>query len=118
MTTPTPPALDCPTHTPDRPHSAPQPVDTVAVGEPKGAARKGVVSALRSDPHRDDGRRPVAWLHITAPRGAIPTATSTCACGRDRSAIGKPRVLALIDDHTAHRNTCPLRSSQEGRAAA
>ncbi|MFJ4568275.1 hypothetical protein ACIP4U_32310 [Streptomyces caelestis] len=88
------------------------------MGEPKGAARKGVRTACSSDPHGDDGRRPVAWLHIVAPRGTVPTATSRCACGRDRSAVGKPRVLALIDDHAAHRDACPLRNSQEGRAAA
>lgn len=104
--------------TPRRPYAAPQPVDTTAVGEPKGAARKGVRTAVGSDPQTGDGRYPVAWLHIVAPRGATPTATSKCACGRDRSAVGHGKVLALIDDHTAHRDTCPLRSSQEGRAAA
>ncbi|MER8221276.1 hypothetical protein ABTZ58_11920 [Streptomyces sp. NPDC094143] len=88
------------------------------VGEPKGAARQGVRTACSPDPHGYDGRRPIAWLHIVAPRGATPTATSRCACGRDRSAIGTARVLALIDDHTAHRTACPLRHPQEGRAAA
>ncbi|MGW0375575.1 hypothetical protein ACWDZW_43385, partial [Streptomyces coeruleorubidus] len=61
MTAPTPPALDCPTNTPTGPNAAPQPVDTAAVGEPKGAARKGVPTG--SDPHGGDGRRPIAWLH-------------------------------------------------------
>ncbi|OOQ50851.1 hypothetical protein AFM16_16455 [Streptomyces antibioticus] len=88
------------------------------MGEPTGAARKGVVSALRPDPQTGDGRYPVAWLHIAAPRGATPTATSTCACGRNRSAVGRTRVPALIADHTAHRDTCPLRNSEEGREAA
>uniref|UniRef100_UPI003FA68AE1 hypothetical protein n=1 Tax=Streptomyces sp. IBSBF 3352 TaxID=2903523 RepID=UPI003FA68AE1 len=111
-------ALDCPTNTPTDPHAAAPAVDAAAVGEPKGVARQGVRSACGSDPHGDDGRRPVAWLHILAPRGAVPTVTSRCACGRDRSAVGKPRVLALIDEHTAHRTVCPLRASQEGRAAA
>ncbi|MBT2383014.1 hypothetical protein J7E86_05295 [Streptomyces sp. ISL-11] len=60
----------------------------------------------------------MAWLHIRAPHGATPTATSTCACGRDRSAVGRTKVLALIADHTAHRDTCPLRNPQEGRNAA
>ncbi|MEV6124309.1 hypothetical protein AB0M23_28015 [Streptomyces sp. NPDC052077] len=69
-------------------------------------------------PQHRDGRYPVAWLHISAPRGAVPTATSRCECGHDRSAIGRTRVLALITDHTRHRDTCPLRSRQEGRAAA
>ncbi|MGW0756339.1 hypothetical protein ACWD1Y_07600 [Streptomyces sp. NPDC002814] len=88
------------------------------VGEPTGAARKGVPIAVRPNPQTGDGRYPVAWLHIVAPRGAVPTATSWCACGRDRSAVGRARVLALIDDHTAHRDTCTFRNPQEGRAAA
>ncbi|MGW6748652.1 hypothetical protein [Streptomyces sp. NPDC055006] len=88
-----------------------------AVGEPKGVA-EGVPIAVRPDPLRGDGRYPVAWLHIVAPKGAIPTATSKCECGRDRSAIGRARVLDLIDDHTFHRTACPLRTPEEGRAAA
>ncbi|NUP43061.1 MAG: hypothetical protein HOY76_40100 [Streptomyces sp.] len=60
----------------------------------------------------------MALLHIRAPYGATPTATSKCLCGRDRSAIGRPKVLALITDHTAHRDVCPLRTTQEGRNAA
>ncbi|MBQ1118648.1 hypothetical protein KBY19_00375 [Streptomyces sp. B15] len=60
----------------------------------------------------------MAWLHITAPGGATPTATSVCACGRNRSAVGKPKVLALVEDHTAHRTTCHLLTRTEGRAAA
>ncbi|MFD8629182.1 hypothetical protein ACFV4E_35920 [Streptomyces hygroscopicus] len=60
----------------------------------------------------------MAWLHICAPRGTTPIATSKCLCGRDRSAAGRRKVLALIADHEAHKDTCPLRSSQEGRTAA
>ncbi|MGN9819619.1 hypothetical protein ACTMUQ_30260 [Streptomyces sp. SD11] len=88
-----------------------------AVGAPKGVA-EGVPTALRPDPQTGDGRYPVAWLRITAPRGTTPTATSMCLCGRDRSAIGRARVLALITDHEAHRDLCPLRTPQEERAAA
>ncbi|MDX3576712.1 hypothetical protein [Streptomyces sp. FL07-04A] len=87
------------------------------MGEPKGIA-EGVPPAVRPDPSRGDGRYPVAWLHICAPRGTVPTATSKCLCGRDRNAVGHARVLALITDHEAHRDTCPLRTPQEGRAAA
>ncbi|MEU0020526.1 hypothetical protein ABZ173_22945 [Streptomyces rochei] len=60
----------------------------------------------------------MAWLHICAPKGTTPTATSRCECGRDRSAVGHKRVLALITDHEAHRTACPLRTHQEGRGAA
>ncbi|WP_254389382.1 hypothetical protein [Streptomyces sp. AC550_RSS872] len=89
-----------------------------AVGDPKGVA-EGVRTALGTDPHGDDGRRPIAWLHISAPgRGVTPTAVSKCLCGRDRRAFGNKRVLALIADHTAHRENCPLRTPQEGRYAA
>ncbi|KDN77859.1 hypothetical protein DF19_02440 [Streptomyces olindensis] len=104
--------------TPSGPRAAVQAASAPAVGEPKGAARKGVPFALHPDPRQADDRCPVAWLHISAPRGAVPTATSTCRCGRDRSAVGRRKVLALIDDHTAHRDACPLRSNQEGRQAA
>lgn len=104
--------------TPTGPRAAAQAALGPAVDEPKGAAREGVPSALRADPHQGDGRYPVAWLRIRAPRGAVPTAISTCLCGRDRSAVGHTKVLALIEDHTAHRDACPLRINQEGRQAA
>lgn len=118
MSTSARPPLKSITPTASWPHAAPQPVDTTAVGGPKVAARKGVRSAVGSDPRRGDGRYPVAWLHIRAPRGAIPTATSKCLCGWDRSAVGRDRVLALIADHTDHRDACPLCNPQEGSAAA
>ncbi|MFD6291873.1 hypothetical protein [Streptomyces sp. NPDC060205] len=117
MSTPPRPLLKSITTTPTGPQDAPHPVDTTAAGEPKGVA-EGVPTAVLPDPQAGDGRYPVAWLRITAPRGATPTATSTCLCGRDRSAIGRARVLALIADHEAHRDLCPLRTPQEERAAA
>ncbi|MFC9844334.1 hypothetical protein ACFWFF_24725 [Streptomyces sp. NPDC060223] len=117
MSTPSPTPLKSLPSTPSDPGAATQAALGPAVGEPKGGA-EGVISAHRLDPPQGDGRYPVAWLHIAAPRGAVPTATSKCLCGRDRSAVGKARVLALIDDHTAHRDECPLRTTQEGRAAA
>ncbi|MEU9537484.1 hypothetical protein [Streptomyces mirabilis] len=117
MTAPSHPPLKSITTTPAGPHAAPQPVDTTAAGEPKGVA-EGVPIAVRPDPQQGCGRYPVAWLHICAPRGAVPTATSKCLCGRDRSAVGKARVLALIADHEAHRDECPLRTPQKRRTAA
>jgi hypothetical protein len=101
------------------PVAATPPAPPAAGGDPKGAARQGVRSALRSNPRRGDGRYPIAWLRITAPgRGVVPTAHSWCACGHDRSAVGHRRVLALIDAHTAHRENCPLRHRTESRPAA
>ncbi|UQX01011.1 hypothetical protein [Streptomyces sp. RerS4] len=97
---------------------AAEPTPTVdGSGAPKVVA-EGVPSAVRPDPHGDDGRRPVAWLHITAPgRGTTPTARSWCACGRDLFAAGQARALALIADHDRHRKTCPHVAPQEGKAA-
>ncbi|MCX5605380.1 hypothetical protein OOK29_45415 [Streptomyces phaeochromogenes] len=117
MSTPTRPSLKSLPATPSDLRAAAQAVPGPVVGEPKGVAA-GVRTALRPDPRSNDGRYPVAWLHISAPRGAVPTATSKCLCGRDRSAVGRTKVLALITDHTAHRDACPLRTTQEGRAAA
>ena len=119
MTSPRPrPAGKSTTPTPDQPRTAEPTEPATGHSAPKDAARKGVPSALLPDPQRGDGRYPIAWLTICAPHGATPTATSKCLCGRDRSAIGHPRVLALITDHGEHRNACPLRTTQEGRAAA
>jgi len=118
MTTEPRPRLEGQPHPATGPHAAELSSTGPVVGEPKGAARQGVITALRPDARRGDGRYPVAWLHIRAPKGATPTATSKCDCGRDRSAVGHKRVLALIADHEAHRTACPLRTPQEGRAAA
>ncbi|MET8249351.1 hypothetical protein ABZV31_36275 [Streptomyces sp. NPDC005202] len=117
------PKPKCPPNTAERPDpatSAERPAEECGQGK---AARQGVLSALPPDqysssPTDGDGRFPVAWLHIRAPRGATPTATSKCLCGRDRSAIGHRKVLTLIADHETHRDQCPLRTTQEGRNAA
>jgi hypothetical protein len=92
---------------------------------PESVARQGVLSALPAQqqptsPAGDDGRRPVAWLHVVAPPDwrATPTAHSWCACGRDRFVVGRRKALALVEDHNAHRATCPLLTRTEGRAAA
>lgn len=115
----TPPRSPLKSHpgTPGRPRAAALVAVPAGVGAPKVVA-EGVPSAVRPDPQQGDGRFVVAWLHIVAPQGAIPTATSKCACGWDRSAIGRQKVLDLIEDHTTHRDVCPLRTSQEGRQAA
>ncbi|MFJ9542377.1 hypothetical protein ACIRPX_34665 [Streptomyces sp. NPDC101225] len=118
MNTPPRPPLKSITPAPTHPRTAEPATPRPAVGEPKGAAHKGVRTALGSDPQTGDGRYPVAWLTINTPRGATPTATSRCECGWNRSAVGHKPVLALIADHTAHRHTCPLRNPQEGRDAA
>jgi hypothetical protein len=117
MTSPESPRLKSPTPPPtgtDPAEPAPGPTGRSA---PKVAARQGVLSAVRPDPHVVDGREPVSWLHVVAPKGAVPTATSWCRCGRDRSAVGRTRVLALIEEHTAHSECCPLRATERTDAA-
>ncbi|MFE4607878.1 hypothetical protein ACFRK5_05905 [Streptomyces niveus] len=91
-----------------------------AVGAPMGVA-EGVPTAVLPDPQVGDGRHVTGWLTIRVPRKGTPTASSWCACGRDLFVSGFVKVLALSEDHTAHRDACPLRTSDtasEGRAAA
>ncbi|MEU8787870.1 hypothetical protein [Streptomyces sp. NPDC048643] len=95
-------------------------MDTTTVGAPKDAA-EGVPNAGRPDPSKDDGRRPVAWLHIVAPPSwsVTPSARSWCTCGYERHAIGRAAVLQLVAAHDEHRTACTLlNSTSEGRAAA
>ncbi|MFD7166611.1 hypothetical protein [Streptomyces violascens] len=90
----------------------------VGGGAAKDGARRASVSACPPGTAYDDGRRIVALLHIVAPRGTTPTARSRCSCGRDRTAIGRARVLALINDHATHATQCPLLTALEGRNTA
>ncbi|MCX5340515.1 hypothetical protein [Streptomyces atratus] len=92
-------------------HAEPAPASSRG-GAAKDVA-EGVPSSVRSDPQAGDGRYPIAWLTITAPRGATPTATSVCDCGRNLFAAGHRKALALIEDHARHRDLCPLRTTEE-----
>jgi hypothetical protein len=95
------------------------------VGEPKGAARKGVVAVLRSNrtparPSADPtpaapGIRifapPVYRHHYDGARwstrpGALPTAAYACPCGQTGTATGPDAVAALISEYDAHRSAC------------
>ncbi|MFE7435986.1 hypothetical protein ACFU78_23640 [Streptomyces tendae] len=109
------------------------------MGEPKSAARKGVVTALfpnRStvrpgvDPTPDaPGIRvfapPVYRHHYDGARwstrpGALPTAAYACRCGQTGTATGLAAVAALVTEYDAHRSACtgaPVPSC-EGRHAA
>ncbi|MCX4805071.1 hypothetical protein OG594_26270 [Streptomyces sp. NBC_01214] len=93
------------------PHTSPAvPAPAPDGGSALKVVAEGVPSSVRPDPHADDGRRPVAWLHIVAPPsyGASPSVRSWCSCGRDIFAAGRARALALIADHEQHRTLCPL----------
>ncbi|MFE9298924.1 hypothetical protein [Streptomyces niveus] len=118
MTAPANPAIKSVTATTDHPPVAELRSVPPAVGGSKGVA-VGVPTAVLTDRQIGDGRHVTGWLTIRVPRKGTPTATSWCACGRDLFASGHAKVLALTEDHTAHRDACPLRSTtSEGRAAA
>jgi hypothetical protein len=134
-----PPPTKSPTTTSDRPHAAPHPVEAAGVGEPTGAARQGVVTALRSnrslarpgaDPTPDAPgigifAPPVYRHHYDGARwssrpGALPTAAYACRCGETGTATGPEKVAALVAEYDAHRSTCTgaPAATPEGRAAA
>ncbi|MEU3981433.1 hypothetical protein AB0F77_15195 [Streptomyces sp. NPDC026672] len=103
------------TPTSSGPSAAPQPVDTPAVGEPTGAARKGVVTALRPDPHTVtiSGIMPGLQVRFTHP----PVADWLCRCGHHERAVGRAAVIELTT--RVHVGTCPHTTpTQEGRTAA
>ncbi|MFJ1864093.1 hypothetical protein ACIOD1_05630 [Streptomyces sp. NPDC088097] len=104
--------------------TGPRPAEHAPTPDERGAPKvvaEGVRSSVRPGPRGDDGRRPVAWLHITAPgRGVTPSVRSWCVCGRDLFAAGQARALALIADHEQHRTACArinTNVNQEGKAA-
>ncbi|MFD5815159.1 hypothetical protein [Streptomyces sp. NPDC127038] len=141
--------------TPDSPHleGQPQPVNhpnparaaapRPAVGEPKGAARKGVPSAVRSEKFRSNQARhstpdptpdepgiriyapPVYRHHYDGARwwkqpGDTPNAAYACACGQTGTATGAADVAALAAEYAAHKPACTGKpvTLPEGRAAA
>ncbi|MFC9623417.1 hypothetical protein ACFTXM_26625 [Streptomyces sp. NPDC056930] len=106
------PHLKCLPSTPTGPGLAERAPARSKGGAPKDVA-EGVPSSVHSDQQTGDGRYPIAWLTISAPRGAVPTATSVCECGRNLFAAGHRKALALIDDHNRHRTRCPLRTTEE-----
>ncbi len=112
--------------------AAPAPLRPV-VGEPEGAARKGVLSALPRSNRFPDAVRPDAdptperpGLRIYAPPvyrhhydgarwskrpGDTPTAAYACTCGHTGKARGADAVAALVAEYAAHKHFC-----QEGSA--
>ncbi|CAL9469669.1 hypothetical protein SUDANB70_02816 [Streptomyces sp. enrichment culture] len=77
-----------------------------AVGEPKGVARKGVPSALRSDPHAVTvtGIMPGFQVRTTG----VPMADWLCSCGHHERARGAAAVLELTE--RVRVGVCPHRS--------
>ncbi|MGW0600656.1 hypothetical protein ACWD11_26505 [Streptomyces sp. NPDC002776] len=109
------------------------------MGEPKGAARQGVVTVLRSNrPQVRPGADPTPdapGIRIFAPptyrhhydgarwstrSGALPTAAYACVCGQTGTATGPENVAVLVSEYDAHRSACTgaPAAPTEGRAAA
>lgn len=86
-------------------------------GGPRGLAdptpeRPGIrIHAAPVYRHHYDGAR---WSHRYAD---TPTAAYACRCGQTRAATGQSAVAALVTEYDHHRDICPLRTSQEGKAA-
>ncbi|KOG31654.1 hypothetical protein AQJ84_17670 [Streptomyces resistomycificus] len=111
-------------------------MDTKAVGAPKGAARKGVVTALRSNRHTVTDPTPDRpGIRISAPPvyrhhydgarwskryGSTPTAAYACPCGETGTATGPEDVASLVADYDAHKSACTgtPAAPAEGRTAA
>ncbi|MCM1975335.1 hypothetical protein [Streptomyces sp. G1] len=94
----------------------------------KGAARKGVVTALRSNRFAARDTHPSAdptpdrpGIRIYAPpvyrhhydgarwslrRGDTPTAAYACPCGHTATATGQQAVADLVTDYAAHKHFC------------
>ncbi|MFF9406125.1 hypothetical protein ACF1B0_11410 [Streptomyces anandii] len=128
MTALTTPRLEGQPPPPTGPHPAEPAPPPAAVGEPKGAARKGVVTALSRSNRFPAGVRPGAdttperpGIRIYAPpvyrdhwdgarwskrHGDTPTAAYACPCGHTRSARGREAVAALVNDYAAHTAGC------------
>ncbi|MFI8314541.1 hypothetical protein ACIGBK_28355 [Streptomyces microflavus] len=94
--------------------SSPQAANRAA-GPASGGVQKGVPVAVRSDLRP----QPVRWLDVIAPPSfsALVSARSWCRCGHERTARGRSGVLALIEAHTAHPESCPLLNAEGSKAA-
>ncbi|MGW6261722.1 hypothetical protein [Streptomyces sp. NPDC055085] len=137
------PHLKSITTTPDGPQAAAQPVDSPAVGEPKGGAEGVPVALPRSKRFpagegRGNGADPTPdrpGIRIYAPpvyrhhkdgarwsmrHGDTPNAAYACTCGQMRTAIGAQAVTALVADYGAHKDVCTGTpdSLADGREAA
>ena len=126
---------------PSGPHPAEPAAPGPVAGEPKGAARQGVISALpRPKPFPTDTaprsaadptperpgiriyapplyRRPNDGARWSKRPGDTPTAAYACPCGQTGTATGLRSVAALVDEYDAHKAACTGQFT-EGRAAA
>ncbi|MEU4147895.1 hypothetical protein [Streptomyces parvulus] len=84
------------------------------MGEPKVAARKGVLSAVRSDPQTVTVTGLTPGLQISCE--GIAVADWLCACGQHERARGRAAVINLTERVRA--GVCPHTTTAEGRAAS
>ncbi len=101
-------------NTANGPQGASQPPPRPTVGEPKGAARKGVLSAVGSDPQKTTvtGITPGLQLQLEG----MPIADWLCACGQHERARGRAAVARLTTRVIV--GICPHTTTAEGRAAS
>ncbi|MFH9767520.1 hypothetical protein ACH4N4_18815 [Streptomyces microflavus] len=100
--------------TPSSPQAANRAAGPAGGGVPKGVA-EGVPVAVFADLRP----QPVRWLDVVAPPSfsALVSARSWCRCGYERTARGRSGVLALIEAHTVHPESCPLLNLEGSKAA-
>jgi hypothetical protein len=102
----------------NEPRGAVQAPPQRGVGEPKGAARQGVRSALGPDSQQITVTGILPGLHVRAE--GIPVADWLCACGHHERARGHTAVAELTGRVSV--GACPHRttttSTKEGRKAA
>ncbi|MEU9054550.1 hypothetical protein AB0D37_29700 [Streptomyces sp. NPDC048384] len=84
------------------------------VGEPKVAARKGVLSAVGSDPQTVTVTGITPGLQIQCE--GVPAADWICACGHHERARGRAAVIRLTARVIV--GICPHTTTAEGRAAS
>ncbi|WP_406360857.1 hypothetical protein OID55_19650 [Streptomyces sp. NBC_00715] len=99
---------------PNSPQGAVQGPPRPTVGEPKDAARKGVLSAVGSDPQTVTVTGIQPGLRIWCEQVAV--ADWLCTCGSHERARGRAAVIALAARVIV--GVCPHATASEGRAAS
>lgn len=84
------------------------------VGEPKVAARKGVLSAVGSDPQTVTVTGITPGLQVRCE--SVPVADWLCACGHHERARGRAAVIRLTA--RVRVGVCQHTATAEGRAAS
>lgn len=98
----------------NRPQSAVQGPPRPRVGEPKVAARKGVLSAVGPDPQTVTVTGITPGLQIQCE--GVSIADWLCACGHHERARGRAAVIRLTA--RVRVGVCPHTTTAEGRAAS